>query len=275
MGKTVLSPEEFCRAVMARLQQERPDARVTMLGQSFLMLLEEGRRRVLSLASYYRRYSQSPERCDDLMESFLRHAVYEQRRKARSLLEVREKILPQVVPVALVDQTSRDGRELAAIRYVGDLAIAFVIDEEERYAYIHRRQMEAWEVKETDILALAVRNLQQISKDLPPPLRIGRGKRMCLVWEAFDGYDASRILLTRSLCEMAAHVEGNPVIAVPHRDYMVMFGDADTPFVDEMVDRIKDEMSHHKYPISDRFYTLNYGSLALYDWLARRERVVN
>lgn len=275
MGKSILSPEEFSRVVANRLQKERPEAEILTLGQSFILVAEGGRRRVLSLASYYQRYSQSPDRCDALVEMFLRHAARETRRRTPTLLEIREKILPQVVPVALVEQTHREGRELAAVRYVGDLAIAFVIDEPERYTYIHKRLMMKWEVKETDLLALAVRNLQVISRDLTPPLRIGRGKRQCLIWEAFDGYDASRILLTRSLVEMAAHVEGNPVIAVPHRDYMVMFGDSDPGFVEEMTDRVRDEASHHKYPISERLYTLNYGAVMLYDWNVRRERVVN
>lgn len=274
MGKSVMSAEAFSRIVAARLQEERPEVQVHMLGQSFLMLLEGGRRRVLSLESYYRRYNRAPERCEALIDMFLRQAG-QQRRRTLSLLEVRERVLPQLVPVALVEQTRRDGRELAAVRYVGDLAIAFVIDESERYSYIHRKLMQKWEVRETDLLALSVRNLQAISKELGSPLRIGRGKRLCLIWEAFDGYDASRILLARSLCEMAAHVEGNPVIAVPHRDYMVMFGDSDPAFVDEMIDRVHDEASHHKYPISQRLYTLNHGSIRLYDRLARQERVVN
>lgn len=275
MGKSVLSPEEFSRVVAARLQQERPDARVQMLGQSFLMLQEEGQRRVLPLASYYRRYSRSPDRCDDLVDLFLRQAVYQERKRPPALLESRRRVLPQMLPISLVDETRRDGRELAAIPYVGDMAIAFVIDEEERYQYIHRRLMLKWEVRETDLLALAVRNLEQMSRGIAPPLRIGRGQKLTLVWEAFDGYDASRVLLSRSLCEMAAHVEGNPLIAVPHRDYMVMFGDADPLFAEEMLERIREESRTHRYPVSERLYTLHYGSVVQYDWTLRRERVVN
>lgn len=274
MGKSVLSPEEFSRIMASRLQQERPEAQVEMLGQSFLMLREEGRRKVFSLASYYRQYSKTPDEFEELVDRFLREAVYQERRRMPTLLEVRGRILPQMVPVALVEQTRRNGRDLAAVHYAGELAIAFVIDEAERYAYIHERLMMKWRVKETDLLALGVRNLQQISRDVRP-LRIGRGKRLMLVWEAFDGYDASRILLTRSLCEAAAHVEGNPVIAIPHRDYLVMFGDSDPAFMEEMVERIKDEFSLHRYPISDKFYTLHFGALVQYDWNRNQERVVN
>lgn len=275
MGKSILSQDEFGKLVASRFQEVRPEAEALSLGQLFLMVVEGGRRRVLSLASYYQRYSQAPERCEVLIEMFLRQTARENRRRTPTLLELREKILPQVVPLALVEQTRRDGRELAAVRYVGDLAIAFVIDEEERFTYIHRKLMLKWEVRETDLLALAVRNLQAMSKELAPPLRIGSGKRQCLIWQAYDGYDATRILLTRSLLEMAAHVEGNPVIAVPHRHYMVMFGDSDPAFVEEMMDRVRDEASHHRYPISERLYTLNYGTVTLYDWNLRRERVFN
>ncbi|MFZ5817317.1 MAG: DUF1444 family protein [Bacillota bacterium] len=274
MSKGIVTPEEFRRIVAERLRQERPDVRVQMLGQNYLMLWEKGRRRVHSLGPFYRQYRQTPERQEALIAMFLR-TVTRERRRQPSLLEVRERILPQLLPASLIDETHRARRELAALHYVGDLAVAFVIDEEDRYTYIHRQLMERWGVKETDLLALAIRNLQLISRDAPPPFRFGRGKRLLLAWEVFDGYDASRVLLTRSLNEMAAHVDGNPIIAVPHRDYMVMFGDSDPAFVEEMMERIRDESNNHRYPISTRLYTLHFGTLAVYDWTRRWERVVN
>ncbi len=270
----VLTPTEFSREVLNRLLQERPDAQVQILGQSFLMVWDGTRRKVLSLAASYRRYSLAPERREALIQGLLRQA-YADRRQTPSLLESRERILPQMVPLNLIEESRRDGHELAAVRYVGDLAIAFVIDSPKRYAYIHRKQMLKWQVLETDLLALAVRNLQQLSREAPPLLRIGRGPRLTLVWESFDGYDASRILLTRSLFEAAALVEGNPVIAVPHRDYMVMFGDADPAFVEEMVERTREENNTHRYPISRRFYTLQAGTLSVYTGNDQRQRIVN
>jgi len=270
----LLTPAEFSQEVLNRLIQERPDAKIQLLGQSFLMVWDGTRRKVLSLAASYRRYSLAPERREALIQALLRQ-VCPDRRKSPSLLESRERILPQMVPATLVAESRRDGHELAAVPYVGDLAIAFVIDEPNRYSYIHRRQMEEWHVKDTDLLALAVRNLQQLSRGLPPPLRIGRGSRLTLVWESFDGYDASRVLLTRSLLEAAALVEGNPIIVLPHRDYMVMFGDADPGFTEEMADRTREEHHTHRYPISQQFYTLHGGTLAVYDGTSRRQRVVN
>lgn len=271
----LLSPEEFRRLVAVRLQQERPDAQIELLGQSFLMLWEDGRRRVLSLAGCYRSYRLHPERCERLIDRFLREEVYEEQRKRPHLEAVREQILPQLVPAPMVNELRYGGRDLAAMHYIGDLAIAFVIDREERYSYITRSRMRKWQVRESDLFALALRNLRRSSVGIQPPLRLGRGARLTLIWEAFDGYDASRILLPELLVAAAIQVEGNPVIAVPHRDYMVMFGDADHAFVEEMVDRVQDELSHHRYPISYQLYTLHQGTLISYDPQLTRERVVN
>lgn len=190
------------------------------------------------------------------------------------LSEVEEQLLPQLVPAALMEDAAVGARDLVTIRHLGDIAVAFVIDEPDRYTYVHRGLLRKWRIAETDLLALALRNLKLYSQ-LTPPSRIGRGKRLSLVWEACDGYDASRLLLTRQLCDAAVHVQGNPIIAVPHRDYMVMFGDRDPAFVEEMADRIYEEYAYHRYPISGQLYTLSHGMLMPYSDRSRLGRVLN
>jgi len=190
------------------------------------------------------------------------------------LAEVEEQLLPQLVPAALMEGSALGARDLVAIRHLGDIAVAFVIDEPDRYTYVHRGLIRKWKIADTDLLGVALRNLSLYSQ-LNPPSRIGRGKRLNLVWEAYDGYDASRLLLTRQLCEAAVHVQGNPIIAVPHRDYMVMFGDRDPAFVEEMAERIFEEYSYHRYPISGQLYTLSHGALTPYSDRERLGRVLN
>lgn len=184
-------------------------------------------------------------------------------------------VLPQLVPVSLLTQSRREGRQLAAIRYVGDTAVAFVLDEPDRYRYIHRSLMAHWKARETDLLALAVRNLQERSDQRSALLRIGRGSSLALVWQCFDGYDASRVMLARTLAQASAELEGNLLVAMPHRDYMVMFGDADAHFVEHMSQRVCEEFETHPYPITPRIFTWQGGALAPYDQERPLAKVVN
>lgn len=277
MGKALLTQEEFSRAVVTRARQERPDIQVKAMGKFMLLVeTEPGRRRVVSLVHLYQAYCECPVDRDEVIGSFLNALVYEEPGMIRGSFEqYRHKIMPQVVPPSLLEFCRREKRELASVDYVGGLSVAFVVDEPERYSYIHRDVVERWDVSETEVLVTALQNLQALNETVPAFHRIGQGERTAVMWETFDGYDASRILLSRELNEMAAFVVGNPIIAIPHRDYLVLFGDANEEFVTEMTERIYEDFEAHSYPITTRFFTLIDGNLALYEKAVRRERFVN
>jgi hypothetical protein len=267
MGKALLSEAEFSRMVATRARRERPDIRIRVMGKSFLLVEPEpGRRRMVSLTDLYRTYCEAPMERDEVVGTFLSALVYQEPSPAvGTYAENQLRIMPQLVPATLLDFCRRDHRDLAAVSYVGGLAVAFVIDESERYAYIHRDVMEAWGVSEIDLLKISLSNLQALTDVSQPCHRIGTGSRLMLVWETFDGYDASRILLFPELWRASALVAGTPVVAVPHRDYMVMFGDADPAFVAEMQDRVREDFEAHSYPITPHLFTLTATGVAPYN----------
>jgi uncharacterized protein YtpQ (UPF0354 family) len=277
MGK-VLKETDFSRIVVTRAQRERPDIRVMAMG-NFLLLVEPepGRQRMVSMASLYRAYMEYPMDRDEVIGNFLSSLVYDEPAVVRgTFAQHRHKVLPQVVPPTLLSFCRRDDRELAAVEFIDGLAVAFVLDEPDRYAYLHKRVADQWGVTETDLLTAAIQNLHGMELEDPPFYQLGTGIHLTLAWETFDGYDASRVLLTRELNEMAAVVAGNPVIGLPHRDYMVMFGDADPDYVTVMADRIREMFEEHSYPITSQLYTLQDGRLVPYDpEVARRKRMVN
>ncbi|HYF92777.1 MAG TPA: DUF1444 family protein [Symbiobacteriaceae bacterium] len=276
MAKALLSEAEFSRHIVNRARRERPDIRVEPMGK-YLLLVEpnQGRQRVVSLADLYESYRQAPRQRDELMGAFLESLVYEEQPAATgSFEENRANIMPQVVPTALLEYCRQDNRELAAIPYMDGLALAFVLDEAERYSYIHRKVMQDWGVTETDMLKSAMENLQQLGGGADY-YQIGTDEHMALVWETFDGYDASRILLSRELNAAAALVPGNVLIGIPNRDYLVLFSDLDPDFVAEMRERLREDFESHDYPITNRLFTLTGGMLMPYDENHKQERMVN
>lgn len=277
MSKGLLTEEEFSRAVVTRARRERPDIRVKAMGKFFLMVEPEpGRQRVVSLVNLYQTYCGMPLDRDEVIGTFLCTLVYQEPTSVGGTFDQnRHKVMPQVVPVSLLDFCRDDGRELITVGYVGDLHIAFVIDEPERYSYIQRKVADEWNAGETILLTTAMQNLQTMNKEAGCFNRFDTGTRTTLVWETFDGYDASRILLSRELMNMAVLVSGNPVIAVPHRDYLVMFGDADPRFVAEMTERVQSLNEAHSYPISTQLFTLSGGNLDLYAGPDRQRRILN
>lgn len=276
MAKGLLSEEQFSRVVVTRVRRERPDIRVKPMDR-FLLLVEAepGHSRVVSLGNLYQAYCECPTSRDAVIGAFLENLVYDEPPTVDGdFAGNRRRVMPQVVPPSLLEFCRQDGRELAAVDYVGNLSITFVMDEPERYSYIHRKAAEQWGVCDTDLLAAALENLQALHRETPALIQIGTGERTTLVWETFDGYDASRILLTRELNTMAALVPGNPIIGIPHRDYLVMFGDSNPAFVAEMAERIRLFAEGHSYPITSQLFTLVDGNLAVYE-PGRRQRLVN
>lgn len=275
MTAKVVNEAEFSRIVISRVQQERPDIRVTAMGNFLLMVeAEPGRQRMVSMAGLYRAYCEYPLDRDEVIGNFLSSLVYDEPAVIRgSFEENRHKVMPQVVPPTLLDFCRRDNRELASVEYLDGLAIAFVVDEPDRYAYLHRSVAEQWGVGQTALLTAAIQNLQSLDEEESAFYQCGTGLHTTLAWETFDGYDASRVLLTRELNEMAAVVAGNPVIGLPHRDYLVMFGDADPEFVSVMAERVREQFEEHSYPITPMLYTLEDGQLVPYAGAERRRPV--
>ncbi len=277
MARGLLSEEQFSRVVVTRARRERPDLRVKAMGKFFLMVDHgAGKQRVLSLVSPYQAYGDSPSERDEVIGTFLSTVVYQDPTPVRGTFEENYgRIMPQVVPPNLLQFCRIEGRELAAVEYVGDLAIAFVIDEPERYSYIQQSVAHRWDVGDRQLLTAAMQNLTAMNHNAPRFDRFGTGHRLALVWETFDGYDASRVLLTRDLSEMAALVCGTPVIAIPHRDYFVMFGDEDEDFLAEMTNKIATHFEGHSYPITTKLFTLVGGSLEVYEGPGSRHRILN
>lgn len=277
MARGLLSEQAFSRVVLSRAKRERPDLHIQVTDNAMLLIEQSsGRRRVLPLVDLYQIYCQYPLERDQVIGQFLSNLVYDDPLHVVGGFEAnKDRVMPQIVPPNLLAFCRQNYRELAAMDYVGGLAIAFVLDEPERYAYLHRATAEEWAVDETTLLMAAVRNLERLDQQALPYQQIGTGVRLMLAWGCFDGYDACRILLTRPLVQAAARVPGNPVIAIPHRDYLVMFGDADPAFVAEMADRVREEYESHPYPITPQFFTLKNGSLAVYDGAEKEERYVN
>lgn len=277
MGKAAISEAEFSRVIVARVRRERPDLRVKAMGKC-LLLVEgpAGEQRMVSLLDLYRAYREGPLEQDEAITDFLTAVVYEEPGAIHgSFMENQHQILPQVVPHNLLELCRHENRELAAVEYMDGLSIAFVLDEPDRYTYIQQALLKQWGITELQLLQASITNLQAITHEAIPYHRIGKGRRLTLVWETFDGYDSSRILLTRMLTEMAAQIPGNPVIAVPHRDYLVVFGDSDEEFFTEMAERVQMEFDEHSYPVSPQLFTLVNGNLMPYPGRSRCFRLVN
>lgn len=184
------------------------------------------------------------------------------------------RILPQVVPGSVVDYSRRDDHELLSVGFTAGLHIAFVLDEPERYRYISVVQAEIWQVSAAALLVVALGNLTRLSQDIVWQ-QVGSGQQMRLFFENFDGYDASRILLSRHMVGLAGRVAGRLVIGIPNRDYLVACGDYDPGCVEALQEQVRDTFDNHRYPITPELFTLEEGRIVPYQSEANIKRKPN
>lgn len=270
-----LSQQAFGEALLARVYRERPDIVLQMINPFYLVVgSEPGKQRVVPLLTVYQNYCAAPHEKDELLEGFLSSFIYKEPPViAGRFRDNRGQILPQILPQSMIEFSIKDHQPLAVLPFVAGLSIAFVVDEPERYSYINQSVMERWQVCEEDLLAVALTNLRAISLQLQCHQE-GEGKRAVFTFENHDGYDASRLLLGRMMVEVSAQVAGQIVVAIPHRDALMVFGDADPEFVDSMSDQVERNFEVHSYPITAELLTFVNGDADLYKpnrWV----RVVN
>jgi len=256
--RPLLTEEEFGREVVGRARQERPEIRLQQLDRLYLLVEPvPGQQRVVSLSNVYQNYVDAPEDKDDMINSFLANQVYEAPMGITGDFATnRDRILPQVVPPSLLEFCEREGRDLAALAYAADLHIAFVVDEEERYCYLDRSVAERWGVSPLQLMTTALGNLERISAGVRWQ-QFGKGTQAMFAVESFDGYDASRILMSKDMIRIAGKVAGQVVIAIPHRDYLMAFGDADPEFVAQLTEHVRQDFEQHSYPITSQLFTLD------------------
>lgn len=275
MRPEVMKAERFVAHVMQRMSDERPDLVVKHLHGFFLVVEYQGRQRVVSLANVYQNYTQVPEDLDPEVTNFLASIVYEEPPGIRGGLPANyDNILPQVVPQALVDFCRRDGKGLPVIPFTGGLYIAFVVDEPQRYCYVNDVIMQRWDVTEEELLVIALENLKA-QTDMAQLMQIGVGDTAMYLYESFDGYDASRILLGGMILQLMTKVAGDLLVAIPNRDFFVAFGNTNPSFVAQMRQQIEEQYAGHSYAICPDLLRYEDGTWTVYGENPNEIRVLN
>jgi hypothetical protein len=94
---------------------------------------------------------------------------------------------------------------------------------------------------------------------------MGWGAELVMGYALGDGHDAARALLGELLEPVRAWLEGNVLVAIPCRDVLMAFGDADAGFVEEARAHIAELVRSDPQPLSARLYRLENGRLVSTD----------
>ncbi|MGE5673133.1 MAG: DUF1444 family protein [Mycobacterium leprae] len=182
----------------------------------------------------------------------------------KEFAELRDKLYPMLMdPVQI--QEKGQGQILNGPLAEGLFVIYGIEESDDRIRYVTYQDLRDWGVSHTTVHVTAVRNLERKTEGHRfTMLNTPDGTRPMFIWHLEDGYDAARILLPIWLEEFADAIDGDLVIGVPHRNWLVAIGDADEQLVQAVRHRVQAEHHSAEFPVSPFLYVWREGQLARY-----------
>ncbi len=219
------------------------------------------------LTNFYSAYSRDPAQLDVVFETFVRVMLgIQPDRSASDYAALSDRIYPMLKPLEmLVEVRERKLPMLAYREFLGDLMIAYVIDEERSVAYINEEHLDRWNMSVHDLHEQALVNLRRRSEQVKYTT-VGTDEQQLFIFNSGDGYDASRLLLSEVLAEWARAVPGNLVIGIPNRDFLIAFSDANPEILRAIAMQVQADAARREYGLTDQLFTLVKGVVKEYRW---------
>lgn len=168
--------------------------------------------------------------------------------------ELRDRVYPLLMDPVQIHEKGQGDMVNGAI---GEgLVVIYCIEEsEEKIRYITYQDLRDWGISHTTLHITAMKNLGQRTEGQ----RISRlsgpdGQRPMYIWNLADGFDAARALLETWIEELAEAMEGDLLIGVPHRNFMVAISSQDAELVKIVRRKVMAEHHSASFPVSPFIY---------------------
>ena len=209
----------------------------------------------INLFNVYRRYANSPEQFEEIVQPALDtlHDVqnWDTTRLNPSLDDIRDRIMPMLYPESTWQEQFP---EFAAQPWVGGLTILYVVDEADAYWYIRTDLIEPWGVSVEDIHAIAIQNLNAYFEENTMELMLTGepdGAQLLLP-ERPDAYNSARLLSESFHLSMQELLGREFVVGLPNRDFFVAVSLNSGEIIEQVRAKIVDDYERMDHPLSRR-----------------------
>lgn len=182
----------------------------------------------------------------------------------KEFAEIRERLYPMMMDPAQIQEKGQ-GQMLGG-QIADALWVIYGIEEpNNKVRYVSVQDLRDWGVSHSTVHVTALKNLDRLTQGKRVhKLDVPEGGRPMFIWHLEDGYDAARILLPKWLDDFAEMVPGNLVVGVPHRNWLVAFGDEDPAMVEVVERRVQTEWQQAGFPVSPYLYAWDGMTLQRY-----------
>lgn len=247
LGKLLGKPmtrEQFKETVRSRIIAKFPDIKIKADHEFGFECEVYGQSIDLFLDSAYSEYARHPKNLDAIIDHPLQAMLQKQINEFVPWDEAKHRIFPSLKPKAYFDaiRKMQEGDALVegmiAFDWKNGIRIAMVLDFERSMRFVRKEELEQWGVEPEELREQALKNLASKTGPLWEPALNEARKSKIFRFAAFDGYDASRILLPDLYDRVSRVLESEKIVViVPMRDLLMAF-----PYENEESNRkIKEE----------------------------------
>lgn len=256
-----LSAAQFTAAVAKRITARFPGTAVRAKDALGLVVRRDGLEMELHLDNTYRAYRQNPAAGEALMTAYI-EGILGRPDHRFTAAGARERLLPRLMGRPLF----REFRGmLVATPLTAGLMVAYVVDEAERMTYVTREHLQEWELTVGDLHRIALENLAAVTEPGHlEPVNLGPGGHRLFTLQAADGYAASRLLLADRLLAWAGALPGRPLLAVPARDQLYLWGEGDAVVTAAVERHVREAYRESPYPILPHLLAYDGGRFCAY-----------
>ncbi len=221
--------------------------------EAFLIIRPDEEPLVVPAAPLYAAYAEHPEQLEQLLAGSvdsLLASLLSPDPTTLPLEQARWMIMPRV-------RQQRSGEpDPLAVPLGHDLEIGLVVESPHRVATLAPDTLQRWDLSPEEARELALTNLELRTSHIPILRERLDDDDAIYMFEARDGYDATRILLTELWRELDRELAGRLYIAIPNRDLLIAFTDRDLEAFDQLQRRVLERFERERHPLTWRLFSV-------------------
>lgn len=280
-------PGVFLARAVDFIRQTHPDLTCQQAGDLQISLGGS----TVSLVNFYREYLHRPLSFETILENAVGTLVNLQKETNGHFRPTRESVEPRLLPMlypqksiqhavgpGLFDADHWEGGELSLATmeanqlafvcegFAADLALTYVVDEEQAYWYVQPAQLDDWRMSYDELRATALENLDKHFEENPMEMTVIEGDPGPTVAMPSkpDAYNAAR-LTSESFRERLRHLLGGScVVGVPNRDFFVAVSLHHEETIEQIRQRVSIDHQHMTHPLTSRLLLITADGVSEY-----------
>lgn len=264
VGTGRMSEKKFTKVYLENLKREFPDAGFKITDDLTVTTSYHDKEFLICLDNAYLDYKAQPNSINDIMLKYM--ASYSDIWENNDTID-KEKIVPVIKSFDYLDMLtesygiSKDKLSVVYEKYNDRLIILYAEDKGGSFSFLTYEDLESSGVANEGLLEYAIENLGNIIPGIKNNLR-DDGLYMVT---AGGGYENSLILFKDIWSKENFDVKGDPVIAIPNRDLLLVTGSRDKESVEKMRQIAEKSYREFSYPITPYLFKWNEDKFENYD----------